>query len=449
MNHQPANASCPCLLIAAPSSGSGKTTLTAALARWHSRKGRKVCVFKAGPDFIDPMILRQASGHTVYSLDLGMMSEEHCNDLLLRAASWADLILIEGVMGLFDSDFSAAVLAKRFNFPVAIIVDARAMAETFSAVVLGLATADTDLSIWGGVANRVASEGHKAMIEASVDRFLPPSIPLLATLYRQDEISFPERHLGLVQAEEIQDIQQRIDLAADQIDGSAITELPPRVNFKSKNQLEVTSQRLAGKTIAIAKDQAFSFVYAANVDFLMDQGATIIWTSPLNDSACPECDCLYMPGGYPELHLKALSQNISYMESVQAFSGHILAECGGMIYLSNKAAAIDGEVTQLCGRLPLAIQVHTRLQSLGWQKLETQDGEVLAHTFHYSSSLQETPDIEYRTATTKLGKIGEKIYQLNNVTASYLHWYFPSNPDAACALLMGRRLDEKICSHSD
>ena len=196
------NCNCPALIISAPSSGSGKTTITAAIATYHRLQGKDVRVFKTGPDFIDPMILTKASGNPVYQLDLWMVGEQNCRELLFEAAQQADLILIEGVMGLFDGDPSTADLSLFFDIPVLAIIDGSAMAQTFGALALGLQQYKPELKFAGVIANRIASERHAEMIRDSV----PKSIGFFDVFMRDNEVSLPERHLGLVQADELHDI---------------------------------------------------------------------------------------------------------------------------------------------------------------------------------------------------------------------------------------------------
>ncbi|HYM48429.1 MAG TPA: cobyrinate a,c-diamide synthase, partial [Burkholderiaceae bacterium] len=193
---------CPALFISAPASGQGKTTITAALAIRERRRGRRVRVFKTGPDFIDPMILERASGNPVYQLDLWMGGENHCRNLLYDAAGHADLILIEGVMGLFDGQPSSADLAALFGIPVLAVIDASAMAQTFGAIAFGLARFRDDISVAGVIANRVGSEHHAEILGPS----LPADLPMLGWLARDADFTLPERHLGLVQAREIADL---------------------------------------------------------------------------------------------------------------------------------------------------------------------------------------------------------------------------------------------------
>ena len=218
---------CPALLIAAPASGQGKTTVTAALARLHTRQGRRVRVFKCGPDFLDPMILARASGNPVYQLDLWMVGEAESRRLLWEAAGEADLILIEGVMGLYDGHTSSADIARLFNIPLLLVVDGSAMAQTFGALVYGLANYQPDLTVFGVVANRVNSAGHARYLQQS----LPEGIHFCGYMPSNEAITLPERHLGLVQASELSDLEQRLDLAAEQLASHGALHLPPASEF--------------------------------------------------------------------------------------------------------------------------------------------------------------------------------------------------------------------------
>jgi hypothetical protein len=204
---------CPALFVAAPASGQGKTTVTAALARLHRRQGRRVRVFKCGPDFLDPQIHAVASGAPVYNLDLGMCGEPDAAWRLHQAAGEADLILVEGVMGLFDGKPSGADIARRFGIPVMAVIDAKAMAQTFGALVHGLATWQPDLPFSGVLANHVGSEGHARLLQDS----LSPGMAWYGALPRDEAAALPERHLGILQAAEIADLDERLDRLADHL----------------------------------------------------------------------------------------------------------------------------------------------------------------------------------------------------------------------------------------
>lgn len=421
---------CPALLIAAPASGQGKTTVTAALARLHTRQGRRVTVFKCGPDFLDPQIHAFASGRPCQNLDLGMCGEDDARWRLARAAEDSDLILIEGVMGLFDGTPSAADLAERFQIPIMALIDAGAMAQTFGALAHGLATYRPNLPFAGVLANRVASARHTAMLRAS----LPAGMGWFGALPRSED-SLPERHLGLLQAAEIDDLAARLDKLADALAASATVDLPIPVIF-SQAPVPTIAARLAGKRIAIARDAAYGFIYPANLETLSALGGELIFFSPVAGDALPNCDAVWLPGGYPELHADALAQNLALWQALKhhvAANKPLLAECGGMMSLFEQIVDKSGITHEFAGILPGKAVMQKRLTALGTQFAELPEGRVSGHTFHYSQS--ETPLTPLVRAQTPDGREGEPIYRHLRATASYLHIYFPSNPAAVAQLL--------------
>ncbi len=422
-------ASCPALLVSAPASGQGKTTVTAALARRHVQAGRRVRVFKCGPDFLDPMILERASGAPVYQLDLFMVGEAECRRLLHEAALDADLILVEGVMGLFDGDPSAADLAARFGLPVMAVIDGSAMAQTFGALAHGLATYRDDIRVVAALANRVGSERHAAMLRES----LPPGMRWLGSMPPRPDVTLPERHLGLVQAGEVRDIDCRIDAAAASLDDDALW-LPEPVVFAT----EVTTSApllLAGSRIAVARDAAFAFIYPANVACLEEMGAQVLFFSPLSDQSLPECDALWLPGGYPELHLAELSQNHSMIAAIRAHNRAgkpIFAECGGMLYCLDELDDGKGHRAPMLGLMPGRGIMQGRLAALGLQSVELNGGVLRGHTFHYSRL--ETTVRRYCSAQGTKGDSGDAVYLWGSLCASYVHLYFQSDMSAAAAI---------------
>ncbi|WP_312512663.1 cobyrinate a,c-diamide synthase [Stutzerimonas nitrititolerans] len=424
--------SCPALLIAAPASGQGKTTVTAALARLHARQGKCVRVFKCGPDFLDPMILARASGQPVYQLDLWMVGEEESRRLLWHAAGEADLILIEGVMGLFDGNPSAADLARHFGVPVLAVIDGSAMAQTFGALAHGLASFQPDLPFSGVLANRVGSTRHGEILRDS----LPEAIRWYGALPRSTDVELPSRHLGLVQADELADLDARLDAAADALAASADVALPPAVRFAAP-LLRTLEPLLQGVRIGVARDAAFAFLYQANLDLLRQLGAELVFFSPLADAALPLVDSLYLPGGYPELHLLALADNQGMAEAIRAHHAAgkpILAECGGMLYLLDGLTDKAGARGAMLGLLPGEARLQPRLTALALQAVELPEGRLRGHTFHHSAletslqplALGECPNYK-RTA--------EAVYRQGRLTASYIHFYLPSDPTAAAELL--------------
>ncbi|MCP1649345.1 cobyrinate a,c-diamide synthase [Pseudomonas nitroreducens] len=423
---------CPALLIAAPASGQGKTTVTAALARLHTRLGRKVRVFKCGPDFLDPMILARASGAPVYQLDLWMVGEEESRRLLWEAAGEADLILIEGVMGLFDGSPSAADLARRFNVPVMAVINGQSMAQTFGAMAVGMATYQRDLPFSGVLANRIGSQRHRDLVRDS----LPEWIRWYGALPRDTEVELPSRHLGLVQADELADLDARLDAAADALAASASTELPVPVSFAVPEPRR-ESCRLDGVRIGVARDNAFAFLYQANLDLLRELGAELVFFSPLRDESLPEVDSLYLPGGYPELHLRALAENRGMAQAIHAhheMGKPILAECGGMLYLLDALTDVAGERAELLGLLPGEARLQKRLAALALQEVTLPEGALRGHTFHHS--LLDSAEVPLARGVCPNDKpVAEAVFRRGRLTASYIHFYLPSDPDAAAALL--------------
>ncbi|NBW49097.1 MAG: cobyrinate a,c-diamide synthase [Betaproteobacteria bacterium] len=462
---------CAAILIAAPASGQGKTTITSALARLHTRQGRKVRVFKCGPDFLDPYWHTLASGAPVYQMDLWMTGESDCRARLHAAAQEADLILVEGVMGLFDGDPSAADLAEKFGLPVLAVVDASAMAGTFGALAYGLQHYRPNLPWAGVLANRVASERHAAMLQGSVRE--PEHF--MGAVMRNAAMTLPERHLGLTVASEVTDAMERLDAAADALaetplgrmtledlqrwsvvfapadlasaqegvraKGFAQVKEEPakRAGDTEQNALSSHLHTLQGKRIAVARDAAFCFIYAANLDTLRALGAELVFFSPLGDCTLPPCDAVWIPGGYPELHAQAIADNISLRESLAAHIAAgkpVWAECGGMMALFDTLVTTDGSRHAQWGLLPGEVTMQKRLAALGPQQLKLPGGTLRGHTFHYSTT---STTLQAATRTAKpdhdpLPDAGEAVWQHGAVRASYFHAWFPSCLDATVEL---------------
>ncbi|WP_415893802.1 cobyrinate a,c-diamide synthase [Neptuniibacter sp. PT8_73] len=431
---------CPALFLTAPSSGEGKTTITAALARYFRDQGKVVRVFKTGPDYLDPQILAQASGQDVEQLDLWMAGENYCQQKLYEAAKTADLILVEGAMGMFDGEPSSADLAARFNIPVAIVMNVKGMAQTAAAIAMGLANYRSDISVAGLIANNCGTERHAQLIRDA----LPETLPLLATLARDPEVALPERHLGLVQAAEVYDeLEQRFGLGAEWIKGpletiNHITNLPEPVEFFSA-ELPQVEPLLEGKRIAIARDEAFSFIYDANLRLLEQMGAELQFFSPLHDTQLPEADSLWLPGGYPELHAQALSDNQTMQAQIREFHSAgkpILAECGGFLYCLEDLTDLEDNRRPMAGILKGHGAMRGKRGCQGMQTAMLPEGEVQAHAHHRSRS-SDTPEPVGHGRRQRHPAPGEAIYREKGLTASYLHLFFASNPEAIAAIFSG------------
>ena len=431
----PSQVNARAVMISAVASGQGKTTVAAALARKLRRQGQRVYVFKTGPDFLDPMVLQRASGAPVQNLDLWMVGPDRCQALLAQAAAEADVILIEGVMGLYDGTPSSADLARQFGVPVLAVIDASAMAQTAGAVVQGLRDYGP-VELAGVIANRIASPRHAQMVTASLR-----GVPLFGTMSRQQQ-SLPERHLGLVQPDEVDAIDALLDGLAEQLvlNEEGWNTLRPVSFMRDEYAGGGMDAALKGKVIAVARDAAFAFLYPANLDCLHALGAEVCFFSPLADQAVPDnASAVYLPGGYPELHGEVLANAGRWQQSIQAAHAArlpIVAECGGMMALAESLTDTGGNSWRMAGLLPGKVQMQSRLAALGPQAWHTAQGELRGHAFHYSR-LETDAAPAARTRKHPSAEEGEAIYRVGTLTASYFHAYFPSNPAATAALFLG------------
>lgn len=426
---------CPAIFLVAPGSGEGKTTITAALARAFSKQGKNVRVFKTGPDYLDPQILAQASGNDVEQLDMWMAGAEYCQQKLFEAAQVSDLIIVEGAMGMFDGTPSSADLAARFNIPVVIVMNVKGMAQTAGAIATGLARYRSDIAVAGIIANYCSTARHEELIRDA----LPEDVLLLATLAKDEEIALPERHLGLVQAEEVrEELESRFEKGVAWIGQQNILELPAAVEFKSTS-LPRPEALLAGKRIGIAKDAAFSFIYDANLRLLEQLGASYEFFSPLSDQQLPDVDALWLPGGYPELHAQTLSQNRQMCDSLKQFHAKgkpVFAECGGFLYCLDTLTDLEDKVYPMAGLMKGDGAMRGKRGCQGMQTACLPEGEVRAHAHHRSRSTNTPEPIGYGRRQRHSAP-GEAIYRAGSLTASYLHLFFPANPEAIAKLFLG------------
>jgi len=434
------------VLIAAPASGQGKTTLACALARLHARAGARVRAFKCGPDFLDPQWLALASGAPVHGLDLWINGEADCAQRLAAAADpadGADLIVIEGVMGLHDGEPSAADLAQRFQVPVLAVVDASAMAGTLAAVAHGLQTWRPGLPWAGVMANCVAGERHAQMLQQAVGT----RMPWCGALMRDDGFTLPSRHLGLAGAAELPDALARLDRAADALAATPLGSRPlaewPQWHAPQAPPPQPLLRLLAGQRIAIARDAAFAFIYAANLNTLRALGAELVFFSPLAGDVLPACNAVWLPGGYPELHAARLAQRTDLRAQLAAHvaAGRpVWAECGGLMALAETLVDGQGVAHRLWGLLPGTAVLGKRLAALGphaW----TMDGQTLrGHSFHWSrfdTPLQ--PWQQTQPARGAAAGAGEPIYRHGALQASWFHPFFASAPELAAQLFLPQR----------
>ena len=428
----------PGLVIAAPASGSGKTVITLALLRAFARSGLAVASAKAGPDYIDPAFHAAASGRESVNLDAHAMRGTLIDSLAREQASGANLLLVEGVMGLFDGaadgSGSTADLAAHLGFPVVLVVDAARQSHSVAALVRGFRDHRDDVQIAGVILNRVGSERHAAMLSDALAKI---GMPVFGAVTRDPTLALPERHLGLVQAGEREDLEAFLDTAATRIETAcdlaalheAARQLAPPgevSDIRSPIRLEPFGQR-----IAVARDVAFAFAYPHLLEGWRQSGAELSFFSPLADEPpCEEADAVYLPGGYPELHAARLAAADGFREGMRAAVARgavIYGECGGYMTLGEELVDGEGVSHRMLGLLPLATSFATRRRHLGYRHLDGLSGAPLAgsftaHEWHYASILHEGAAerlFQARDATgADLGALGLRV---GAVMGSFCH----------------------------
>lgn len=395
-------------VIAAPASGSGKTTVTLGLLRHLARSGVAVSSFKTGPDYIDPAFHEAASGRPCLNLDSWAMRPEILAGLYRESARGADIVIGEGVMGLFDGASggagSTAELAARLGLPVILVVDASAQGQSAAATVHGFATWRDDIDVAGVIFNRVGSDRHTALLRASAD---PLGIPVIGCLPRAAGIAVPERHLGLTQASELSGLGELLDSVAEIVSAHLDLEAFDRILAEAPEaEGRPAPPPIAplGQRIAIARDDAFRFRYRHVVEGWRRAGAEIAFFSPLADEAPDgDADAVYLPGGYPELHAGALAGNRAFADGLAASAdrGAVLyGECGGYMVLGRSLTDAEGAVHRMAGLLPLDTSFAERLLHLGYRRaslvasgpLGPRDTRFRAHEFHYATICREDGD---------------------------------------------------------
>ena len=393
-------------IIAAPTSGSGKTVVTLSLLRAFRKLGKEVSSFKVGPDYIDPGFHSAATGRPCLNIDpWGMRSEVIRNNLAI-AATGAEFIIGEGVMGLFDGasdgSGSTADLAEQIGSPIILIVDARRQATSAAAVVHGFVSFRPCLNIAGVIFNRVGSLRHSKML---LDAMENQPTPVIGCIPEITELKIPERHLGLIPPEEHDELENFIEtsasIIAERVDLSALFGLC--ISSLSILPKSLSSIPPFGQRIAVAKDLAFTFIYPHLLLGWRAAGSEILTFSPLADQPPPKANAIYLPGGYPELHAGRLSSNRKFMTGIyEAVNSNIqiYGECGGYMVLGNGLIDANGDRHQMAGLLPLETSFEIPQPHIGYRIAKLDSDTVLGkkdnyfhtHEFHYTTITQESGD---------------------------------------------------------
>ena len=442
----------PRFMLAAPASGSGKTTLTCAVLKALMNKGLKTAAFKSGPDYIDPMFHSRVIGTKSRNLDLFMLPEETVKYLLAKNGSGCEIAVLEGAMGFFDGmgttlKGSAYDLARLTQTPVILVVNAKGAALSIAAMIEGFKNFRKDVYVAGAILNNVTAMSYHFYKEAIEKE---TGIPLIGYLPHMENCNFESRHLGLVTAAEISDLQEIISRLAQQAEKSIdfglllkIAQAAPALIYTDMQQ-----QKLADIKIAVAYDKAFCFYYQDALELLEGLGAQLVYFSPLNDKTLPECDGLYLGGGYPELYAKALQDNTAMRACVKAaLDGGLpcIAECGGFMYLMKTFRSKTGETFDWAGVVDGETYMTQKLNRFGYVVLTAKrdnllcrkGGQINGHEFHYSDSTNNGDTFSVAKASGT--KTWEAVYTTPNLYAGYPHIHLWGNVEFARSFVVACR----------
>jgi len=427
------------LIVAAPRSGAGKTTVTLGLLAALKRRGLAVQAAKADPDYIDPAFHQAATGRKSVNLDSWAMRPSLLDALVVEAASRADMLVIEGVMGLFDGidaaagrTGSTADLAARFVLPVLLVIDVSGQSQSAAALLRGFVTHDPEVKIGGVVLNRVGSERHRKFV---ADAIAASGIPVLGSVPRDEMIALPERHLGLVQAGEHGDLAERLDrlaaIAETHLDLDRILRLAVPPHLAEAKQ--ATALPPPGSRIALAQDAAFTFVYPHVLDGWRRAGAEIVAFSPLADEPPPkDCDSCWLPGGYPELHAGRLAGAHKFRDGLARFAATrpVHGECGGYMVLGEVLEDADGISHPMAGLLGHATSFARRKLHLGYREatlladspIGRAGSRLRGHEFHYAAlvaTCNDEPLVELADGQGQ--RLGTSGSWRGHVTGTFFH----------------------------
>lgn len=439
------------LVIAGTASGVGKTSLTLGIARALRNRGLRVLAAKVGPDYLDPKQLSQATGRPCMNLDAFMMGKPYVVDWVSRAARDVDLILVEGVMGLFDgvepddNHGSTAEMADWLSSNVVLVAEARAQARSFAATVQGFLHFPMGNRIAGVIANRVGGESHAQLLTRALNSVGLPN--LLGYVPEGAMPDLPSRHLGLIAPENDAALEALAAAVEQYVPLEKLLALATPIPQKAN---AVPPPAPSSLRLAVAQDEAFSFIYADLRQALEARGVQWLPCSPLRDARIPEdAQALYLPGGYPEEHGQVLAENRAFLDSLRSFAERrpIYAECGGLMLLTRSLVDRNGRTHELAGILPGQTTMHGRIARLGYAEVTllhhslwgTPGDTCRGHEFHFSDLSLDEPgatdwqrvyQVDYRGGLRTL-----EGYQKGRVLASYVHLHFASRPQALSHLL--------------
>lgn len=418
----------PQFLIAAPSSGTGKTTVTQGLLRILRNRSIKVQPFKCGPDYLDTRHHQWAASRPSINLDIFMSSTKHVQQIYSQNLQNADASIVEGVMGLFDGsrgmEGSSAQISELLNIPVILVVNAKATAYSVAPLLYGFKNFYPGIKLKGVIFNFVNTPSHYQFLkDACADVGVTP----LGYIPRNEELILPSRHLGLSTSPS-NDYESIIEKIAHHMSKTVdVDKLLSLCMVKNPSYSNTSSQTQGSLNIAVARDEAFSFTYEQNLKVLHQMGK-VTFFSPLHDKTIPKADIMYLAGGYPELYLNQLSQNIHMKKSILQYceqGGKMIAECGGMMYLCNNIIDKQGVSYPMVGFLNQDASMQQMKLHLGYRKIIIGEQEYRGHEFHYSHLSNFKEESNIATVSTARDKIIETpVFHKKNTLASYIHFYW-------------------------
>jgi cobyrinic acid a,c-diamide synthase len=431
------------LLFAAPHKSSGKTTVTLGICAALARSGMAVQPFKKGPDYIDPMWLGRAACRPCYNLDFHTMTHDELRDLFTQRSAGADISLIEGNMGLFDSldvegSMSNAALARLLDTPVVLVLDVKGATRSIVPVILGFQQFDPELNIGGIILNKVAGARHEKRLREVITHYT--DLPILGAVHRDERLNIDERHLGLIPSNEAAaadaKLKQVANIIAEQVDLEALQTLAVGSPLPRTAPAEAKATREADVRIAYASDEAFGFYYPDDLEALQAAGAELVPFDTLNDEMLPDnIDGLFIGGGFPETRMAALEANRSLREAIRkAIEAGLpcYAECGGLMYLS-RSVNWGGDKREMVGIIPGDCVMHEKPVGRGYARIcETaampwSDNETGAeqhvHEFHYSSLENLPSDLSFAYTMARGAGIdgNHDGFVYKNLLANYVH----------------------------
>ncbi len=428
-------------IIAGTNSGCGKTTITIGLMALLKSMGKKVAPYKCGPDYIDPAFHEKVLRTSSYNLDSFMLSESAIKYLYHKHNKEKDISIVEGVMGMYDGMGIKAVgstheLSQLLDLPVILIVNCKGLYQSVAAIVKGFSSLKENNKIKGVILNHVSGQEYYTFLKQIIEKEC--QIACVGYVPGNKQYSLESRHLGLIQANEIVELEDKVTLLTEVLKETIdVEKLLEVTNIEETNNSDycLPCTNLKDLKIAVAYDNAFRFYYMDNLELLEECGAELLYFSPLKDTSLPSgCNCLYLGGGYPEVFAHDLATNTSLLQEINKKVSEgfpIYAECGGLMYLCDQIIDLEGQSFDMCGVFHAKVKMTSRLKRFGYAFAEFDSVETKCHEFHRSEVLPDKENknfrLEYKLRKPEKNKQWECGYRVHNCLGAYAHVHFYAN----------------------